>query len=151
MLLLTLFVFVLSFMTACVAMMFQYFMMPNMIAFPWAVLLMRISQKGEIWRHLMRPLGRCRFCNGIWITMYAYMYFRKLEAIMVLAMGLNFFFIWILSRYVIMEVDPNERVEEIFKVEWKVKHTPYQAMLKSYAIIGAGYIIMYGIIPLLTR
>jgi hypothetical protein len=139
---------IISFITACLAMMFQVFQQPNMIAYPWAVLLMRISQKGEIWRHLMRPFGRCRYCNGVWITIYAYKYVFGFNLLILFAMGLNFFFVWVLDHYVIKDIDPNLKVEAIYKVQFGPP-TPWQAMMKSYAILGTFYALIYIVLPIL--
>jgi hypothetical protein len=139
---------VISFITACLAMMFQVFQQPNMIAYPWAVLLMRISQKGEVWRHLMRPFGRCRYCNGIWITIYAYKYVFGFNLLILFAMGLNFFFIWVLDHYVIKDIDPNDRVETIYNVQFGPP-TPWQAMIASYTVLGSFYAVIYIVIPII--
>ena len=146
----TLILFLIGTITAIIGMMFQYFMQPNMILYPWAVLLAKIASKGEVWRHLMRPLGRCRFCNSIWICMYTYLYFIPLSPIILFAFAFNFMGVWALSKYVFPAVEPSTEVDKISKIRFEQEHTPWQAMMKTYAIMGFGYLIMYGIIPLIV-
>jgi hypothetical protein len=141
-------IIVVSFITACLAMMFQVFQQPNMIAYPWAVLLMRISQKGEIWRHLMRPFGRCRYCNGIWITIYGFKLLFGIHWLLICAMGLNFFFVWVLDHHVIPDINPNDKVETIYNVHFGPP-TPWQAMMKSYAVLGSFYAVIYIVLPII--
>lgn len=141
---------VIAFFVACLEMAFQYFMHPNMILYPYAVLLSWIAQKGEIWRHLMRPLGRCRYCNGIWISFYVfkalfpYLIIQKFIVVL-LVFGLTAFFIRILSTYLFPEIDPAGKVDEARQVVFAHANTPYQAMLKSYAILGSFYALVFGL------
>ena len=136
--------------SAFAAMMFQWFQQPNMIFWPWAILLSKISSKGEMWRHLMRPLGRCRYCNGIWITMYAFIYIFGFNLLILLAMAMNYMSIYLLSTYVITNLDPAAQADKHLKIQFEHANTPWQDMLKTYAIMGAGYSIIYGIIPLIV-
>lgn len=149
-------ILVLSICTALIEMMFQYFMQPNMILYPWAVLLSKIASKGEHWRHIMRPLGRCRYCNSVWITMYSFLYIFHsafvLQTILwlLVALGINFFSLHMLTNHIIPHIEPNERVDQILKIEFKHPFTPHMSMLKAYGIMGIGYAIIYGVIPLLV-
>lgn len=154
-------VVVLTFFIACLELMFQYFMQPNMILYPYSVLLSKIASKGEVWRHLMRPLGRCRFCNAIWITFYAYQHFYKLDLTVLLAFGLTTLFVQLLTKYVFKDVDPATKTDDERGVSYVIdviydengkkteiiKNTPWQSMLISYLILGAFYAIVYLLIP----
>jgi hypothetical protein len=106
-----------------------------MIFYPWAVLLAHISKKGEMWRHLMRPFGRCRYCNGIWITIYAFKLMFGVHWLILLALGSNFIFVWLLDHYVIPNVEPNTKVDTLYHIEFKHAQTPWQAMMRSYAVV----------------
>ena len=146
----TLLIFILGITTGVIGMMFQYFMMPNMILFPYAILLSKIASKGEIWRHLMRPLGRCRYCNSIWICMYAYIYIIGFNPLILFAFAFNFLTVYAFSNYIMPNLDPSAEADKTTKVVFGYKNTPWQAMLKTYAIMGFGYAIIYGIIPLIV-
>lgn len=138
---------ILSLITAGLAMMFQVFQQPNMIFYPWAVLIAHIAKQGEIWRHLMRPFGRCRYCNGIWITIYAYKFLFGFNPLIILAIGLNFIFIWVLDYYVIIDIDPVKKVDKLHNITFKEEYTPWQAMMKSYVILGSFYSTIYIVLP----
>lgn len=140
-------------------MMFQMYMQPNMILYPWSVLLAKISSKGETWRHLMRPLGRCRFCNAIWITFYAYWIVFGFDLpMMLLAFGLVTTSVELLGKYIFPTVDASGRTDAELGYSYMhfdadgnyvMKNTPWQNMLKSYVILGAFYFTVYVIIPIL--
>lgn len=136
-------IFIIAIISSLMGMMFQKFMEPNMIAFPWAVLLFKIAKKGEIWRHLMRPLGRCRYCNSIWIMMFIFKYIFGLHIFIFLSMGLTFGLVYFWDTYVMKDIDPNGKVEKIYNYEWEIKFTPWQAMMKSYIILICPYVIVY--------
>jgi hypothetical protein len=142
--------FLIGITTALIGMMFQYFMETNMILYPWAVFLSWLAEKNEVLRHLTRPFGRCRFCNSIWICAYAYMYIIGLNPLILFAFAFNFIGVWFLSNYVFKATDPTSAVDKIRKVQFKHEYTPWQAMLKTYAIIGFGYSIIYGVIPFIV-
>ena len=147
---LILFSIFLGIITATIEMMFQYFMLENMILFPYGILLAKIASKGEIWRHLMRPLGRCRYCNGIWITIYTYLFFFEFSPIILIAMATNFISIWLYSNFVFQDVDAASVADHHIKVKYQYP-TPWPAMLKSYIILGIAYSIIYGIIPIIAH
>lgn len=147
---LLLIVFLIGSITAIVEIMFQYFMQPNMILYPWAVLLAKIASKGEMWRHLMRPFGRCRFCNGIWICMYTYIYILGLNPLILFAFAFNFAGVYLLGKYVFPFLDPAENVDKELKIKFEHANTPWQDMLKTYAIMGFSYSIIYGVIPFIV-
>jgi hypothetical protein len=140
---------IIGFLTASLAMMFQVFQQPNMIFYPWAVLLAHISKKGEMWRHLMRPFGRCRYCNGIWITIYAFKLMFGVHWLILLALGSNFIFVWLLDHYVIPNVEPNTKVDTLYHIEFKHAQTPWQAMMRSYAVLGIFYAFIYIALPII--
>lgn len=162
----------LSLAVASLEMTFQYYMQPNMILYPYSVLLSWISAKGEVWRHLMRPLGRCRYCNGVWIFIYSYTYLTRYELIpklqfiptiivVLLGIGLLSVLITILGKYVFPDVDAAGKTDEERKVSYMIelrdeetllpkmvmKNTPWQAMLKSYVLLGIFYSTVYVVIP----
>jgi hypothetical protein len=142
--------FALGFFSSCLAMVFQWFMMPNMILFPWAVLLAKGSRINEVWRHLMRPLGRCRYCNGTWISIYVYKHFFGFNIEVLFIIAATWFWIMIISDYIFTKVDPNEAVEKIYHFEEFKRPTPVIPMLKSYIILGAFYSMIYIGIPLFS-
>jgi hypothetical protein len=152
---------VLSFFVACLEMTFQYFMQPNMILFPYSVLLAKIASKGEVWRHLMRPLGRCRYCNAIWITFYSYKYLLHLDILVLLAFGVTTLFITVLSKYVFADIDSASPADKLIGADYTIYdenaekvvtiNTPYQAMLYSYVILGAFYAIVYFVVPNISQ
>lgn len=147
---LTLLIFLIGVITGIIEMMFQYFMQRNMILYPWAILLAKIASINEPLRHLMRPFGRCRFCNSIWICMYTYIYIIGFNPLILFAFAFNFMTVWLLTKYVFPLVEPSEDADEDLQIEHKYQYTPWQAMLKTYAIMGVGYAIIYGIIPLIV-
>jgi hypothetical protein len=139
-------VLALAFMVACLEMTFQMFMQKNMILYPWAVLLANIAKHNEVLRHLMRPMGRCRYCNSIWISFYVYVYFFGYNISVLLMFGLTTLFVKLLSDYVFKDVDANTGVDERYKIVYK-QDTPWLAMMKSYGVLGAFYSTVYIVIP----
>jgi hypothetical protein len=105
----------------------------------------------------MRPLGRCRFCNAIWITFYAYEILYGLNIYVLFAFGATTFWVEVLSKYVFPDVASAERTDKelgIDHTEWDdesmtmvMKNTPWQAMLWSYLILGVFYFTIYVVIP----
>lgn len=47
-------------------------------------------------------------------------------------------------------VNPDEKADKHLKVSFEHANTPWQNMLKTYTIMGVGYAIIYGIIPLIV-
>lgn len=138
----------LSLMVALLEMTFQYFMQPNMILYPYSALLSYIANKGEVWRHLMRPLGRCRYCNATWITFYAYKYALGLDLYVLFAFGMTTLFVNLLTKYVFSDVDPATKTDSAYGIEYN-SDTPVKAMLYSYVILGVFYATVYLLLPLL--
>lgn len=137
----------LAFLVACLEMTFQMFMQKNMILFPWAVLLANIAKHNEVLRHLMRPLGRCRYCNAVWIAFYVFVYFYGYHISVVLMLGLVTLFVQLLSDYVFTKVDAVSEVDADYQIVYK-QSTPWLAMIKSYGVLGAFYSMVYIVIPL---
>jgi hypothetical protein len=133
-----------GFFIACLELAFQYFMMPNMILYPWAVLLSRISRKNEIFRHLMRPFGRCRYCNCTWISVYCYFILFGYNIQILFLVGISFFFLKILSATSAFVNINAIKVDEVEGVKYAID-TPWQAMMKSYVILGLFEIIICAI------
>jgi hypothetical protein len=155
-------VLLIGFMAACLGMCFQRFMEKNMIFFPWAVFIAWLSMKGEVWRHLTRPLGRCRYCNSTYIALYGfyllvYPYMDLPDKMKILCMflsvGITFFFIKIFTDYLFPDIDPNGDAEKylelVSKIE-KMKPTPVRPMLWSYLVIASVYGFFYIVIPFMT-
>jgi hypothetical protein len=144
--------FVLGFFSAGLGMVFQSFMQPNMIFYPWAVFLMKLSRINEVWRHITRPLGRCRYCNGTWISIYIYQYFFKTFDIQILLIIVpTWFWLKIFSDYMFPDIDANGKVEAIYKINVsELPPTPVVPMLKSYVILGSFYSMVYIGIPFLS-
>ena len=135
-------ILILSVLVACLEMTFQMFMQPNMILYPYSVLLSAIARKGEVWRHLMRPLGRCRYCNAIWIMIYAYKYFFGFDVIILLAFGLTTLFVKLLTSYIFPDVDAASKTDEARGISYIID-TPHGAMLLSYIILGGFYVVTF--------
>jgi hypothetical protein len=140
----------LAFFVACLEMTFQYFMQPNMILYPWAVLIAKISHWHPIARHLMRPMGRCRYCNGIWISFYVFVFFFGYSITVLLMFGLVTLFIKLLSDYVFVKEFNPLAVDEKFNFTYAQDNT-WQEMMKGYAILGAFYLFMYVGVPLIIH
>ncbi len=139
-------VLALAFLVACLEMTFQMFMQKNMILYPWAVLLANIAKRNEVLRHLMRPMGRCRYCNSIWISFYVFVYFYEYHISVLLMFGLTTLFVKLLSDYVFKDVDAVTGVDEQYKIVYK-QDTPWLAMMKSYGVLCAFYSVVYIVIP----
>lgn len=131
-----------GFFVASLELAFQYFMMPNMILYPWAVLLSKISRINEPLRHLMRPMGRCRYCNATWIAMYAYFFLFGHDLSVLFLIGTTFFWLKVLSELKPFAEIDGTKVDEVRGITYATA-TPWQAMLKSYVILGAFYAFMY--------
>ena len=142
--------FFLAFAIACLEMMFQYFMSKNMILYPWAVLLAKISHSNGVLRHLMRPMGRCRYCNAIWIAFYVFVYFFGYSITVLLLFGLVTLFVRLLSTYVFADVDSVTPVDEFYGYKYPAD-TTWQQMMKGYAILGTFYLFMYVVVPLIIH
>jgi hypothetical protein len=136
---------VLAFLVACLEMAFQYFMMPNMILYPYAVLLAHFARKNGAFRHLARPLGRCKYCNSIWIGFYVFYYFFGYSITVLLLFGLIFLFVRLLSDYVFQNVD-GIMVDSVYGFEYP-KDSTWQDMMKAYVVLGIFYTFMYLIFP----
>jgi hypothetical protein len=145
--------FSLGFFVAGLGMVFQWFMMPNMIFYPWAVLLMKASRINEVWRHITRPLGRCRYCNSTWIAIYVYKnkyIFGSLDVKVLFVIAATWFWLKIFTDYVFKDVDPNGKVEALFGFDSSIlPPTPVIPMLKTYLILGTFYFMIYIGIPVL--
>ena len=151
-------IIVFSMFVGLLEMMFQYFLQPNMILYPYSVLLSKLSSKSEVLRHLMRPLGR--FCNAIWITFYSYNYIFGFDIYVLFAFGMTTFWVEVLGKYVFKEVDSagkTDAEEGVSYMEWdeesmsmKMRNTPWQSMLWSYLILASFYAVIYIIIPILV-
>ena len=142
----------LGFFVAGLGMVFQFFMTPNMIFYPWAVLLMKIARKGEIWRHLMRPLGRCRYCNSTWIAIYVYKsryFFGSLDLRVLVLIAATWIWLKLFSDYIFRHIEPNEKVEAIYGLH-DLPPTPAVPMLKAYMILAVFYSMIYIVIPLVS-
>lgn len=160
-----------SFLVACLEMTFQLYMQPNMILYPYSVFLSWFTEKGEVFRHLARPLGRCRFCNGTWIMIYTFIYLTKFNILpkvsfiptiilIGLSVGLTAFFINVLMQTAFKGVDPvtmtdkergMNRYEKYIMESNQVvlTFTPWQAMMKSYGVLAVFYGSIYIFIPYL--
>lgn len=140
-----------GFLVACLELTFQMYMQPNMILYPYGVLLMKLSQKGEVMRHLMRPLGRCRYCNATWIAFYVYVYFYGYDLSVLLLVGITTLFVKILSDHSpFKDVDANGKIEALYGVAI-TGNTPPGSMLWAYLILAIFYANIYITIPLLIQ
>jgi hypothetical protein len=145
-------VLIIGFFAAMLELAFQAFMQPNMVFYPWAVFLMKLSQKHEILRHLTRILGRCRYCNGTWIGIYAYLYFFPFDLRILFVIGITFMFIRLYTQYLFTDIDANGKVEALFG--WSsddLEPTPVKPMLQTYVIMGCFYSTVYLVIPYITK
>lgn len=121
---------------------FQYFMMQNMILYPYAVLLSRISRINEPLRHLMRPLGRCRYCNATWVAIYAYFILYGYNIKVLFLISIVFLWLKILSELNPFKNIDGVKVDEIEQVTFGGE-TPWQSMMISYLILGSFYALIY--------
>ena len=153
---------------ACLEMAFQMFMRPNAILYPYALLLLRLSMKNEVLRHIARPLGRCRYCNATWIAFYVYVYFYGYELPVLLMIGFTFLFLRLLDTKVLRNIDPNDEVEKEYIASFVTEseydfdingniylhavsgNTPAIPMLWAYLILGLFYSIIYIVIPIIV-
>lgn len=134
----------LSILTACLAMTYQIFMLPNMIFYPVAVGLGHLANINQMWNHISRPLGRCRYCNAIWIGSFAFSYKFGHTIFLLLFFGMIPIFVFLLSKYVFPKVDPNKKVDKKYGFSY-TSRTPWPDMLKSYVIIGSFYLVIFGV------
>lgn len=140
---------ILGFVIAALEMFFQRCMLPNNILYPYGVLLSTLAWQGEIWRHLARPLGRCRYCNSAWISFYVYAFLYGYSLPVLLLMGLTAFFVAILSELAMFkEIDPVDKIDGYYDREYG-KDTPWQSMMWSYLILGGFYVTIYVVIPVI--
>jgi hypothetical protein len=128
---------------------FQWFLMPNMIMYPYAVFLSNLSKKNEIWRHLTRPLGRCRYCNATWIAIYTFFILYGHDIRVLFLIGTTFIWLKIFSAMpAFADIDGN-KVDDVRGVTYATA-TPWQAMMKSYAVLGSFYALVY-LIPIVIK
>lgn len=140
-------IIVLGFFAGCLALAFQWFMHPNMIFYPYGVLLFKLSLKGQVLRHLCRALGMCRFCNGTWIGIYMYLYYYPLDIRVLFVIGITFLFLYSLSER-FKDIDPYTAIGKKLNVDIAaIKDTPISSMLWTYLIIASVYSIIYLLIP----
>ena len=136
----------LGFVVATLEMAFQHFMMPNMFFYPYAVLLSKIASKGDVWRHLTSPFGRCPYCNSTWIAFYTFQYFYDLKLTVLLLFGTTYIFVYLMKTYIFHMIDPAMSVDSIYdrKYEFVIEPIP---MLYTYLILGFGYFMVYVGVP----
>ena len=137
----------LGFIIACLELCFQYFMCKNMIFYPYAVLLSWTAFQNQTLNHLTRPLGRCRYCNAVWIAFYVYQYIYGTNIMVLFLFAIAFFFIWILSSTLFKGINPSDYVDKKNNRSY-TESTSWQAMLKSYVILLNFYALVY-LLPLI--
>ncbi len=142
-------VLIIGIFAACLEMAFQMFMQPNMFLYPWSVFIMNLAHRNEVWRHLTRVLGRCRYCNGTWVGIYIYLYFFPFDLRVLLVIGITFLLIRILTD-LFTDIDPVGKTEALYNYDSdSLAPTPIKPMLQTYVIMGAFYSIVYIVIPLI--
>jgi hypothetical protein len=78
-----------SFLAACVEIMFQEYMTREMILEPYFNILKKLYRSGKFGKWISKPLGLCRFCHGFWIALFIYFLYFKLNTNLLLYLGFN--------------------------------------------------------------
>lgn len=131
---------------ACLEMAFQFFMMPNMILYPYGVLLSKLSHVNNVFRHLASPLGRCPYCNGTWVAFYVYKYFYGVSLPVLLLIGVTMLFVYLLQKHIFFKVEPAYRIDsKLYGVKYaqEMEDIGVADMLYAYLILIAVYAVIY--------
>jgi hypothetical protein len=81
---------IISFLAACIEIMFQGFMEREMILEPYYELLKKLYKSCSFGKWISKPLGLCRFCHGFWIALFIYFIYFNLSFNLLLYLGFNF-------------------------------------------------------------